>query len=438
MDDATIGREVLALTRELIRIDTSNPPGRELPAAVLLRDYLLAAGVEAELVGRDPERPNVVARIRGTGGGPSLALCGHTDVVPADASDWAHPPFDAHVDDDGWLWGRGAVDMKNQTATRAATIAILARSGFKPAGDLLYIAQSDEEDGESDVGMSWLVKARPDLRVDFALDEGGGDRLVLPDGRVVITIECGQKATLPVLLTALGEAGHASKPYVGANAVLRLATLISRIAQYQPPPRLLAPTRRMIELLSGPVTDDVVGDVARACAVHPWVADTLPALLGSTMAPTRIHGSTARNVMPARATAEVDCRVLPGATHAELEADLRAALGDDLPYELDWLDSLNGGAISPIESSLYRACQTWVDGADPGATLLPVISTGFADSHYLREHWGTVAYGFWPYRTTPITVHEQGFHNKDERLHANDLVYATRAHLAIVRTLLSG
>ena len=111
VDDATLGREVLALTRDLIRLDTSNPPGDELPAAVLLRDYLLANGVEAELVGRDADRPNVVARIRGTGGGPSLAIGGHTDVVPADPDGWTHPPFEAHVDGDGWLWGRGAVDM---------------------------------------------------------------------------------------------------------------------------------------------------------------------------------------------------------------------------------------------------------------------------------------------------------------------------------------
>ena len=137
------------------------------------------------------DRPNLIARIRGTGDGPSLALCGHTDVVPADEPNWTHPPFAGHVDEEGWLWGRGAVDMKNQTATRAVAMAILARSGFKPKGDLLFIAQADEEDGVEGVGMRWLVGARPDLRVDYAIDEGGGDRLVLADGRVVVPIECG-------------------------------------------------------------------------------------------------------------------------------------------------------------------------------------------------------------------------------------------------------
>jgi acetylornithine deacetylase/succinyl-diaminopimelate desuccinylase-like protein len=436
MDDAAINREAIELTRELIRIDTSNPPGRERQAAEHLARYLAANGVEVEIAANDPERPNVIGRIRGTGDGPSLAICGHTDVVPAKEANWTHPPFAAHVDDEGYLWGRGAVDMKNETATRAVTIASLAREGFRPRGDLLFIAQSDEEDGESNCGMRWLVEARPDLRVDYALDEGGGQRLVLPDGRVLIAIECGQKATLPVSVTALGEAGHASKPYVGANAVPRLATLVSRIAAYAPERRLLEPVRLMIELIAGPLTGDLGADVARACAQHPWVASTLPALLGTTMAPTRLSGSGARNVMPARAVAEIDCRVLPGTVHADLERELRAALGDDLPYELAWLDQLTGGALSPHDSPLFAACQEWADVADPGATLLPVISTGFADSNYLRERWGTIAHGFWPFRTTPVEIHTAGFHDRDERLHVDDLGYATRAHLAIVRTLL--
>jgi acetylornithine deacetylase/succinyl-diaminopimelate desuccinylase-like protein len=123
--------ETAALLRELIRIDTSNPPGNETPAALLLQEYLEASGVECELVARDPARANLIARIPGSGGGPSLALLGHTDVVPADPAGWRHPPFAGHLDDDGYVWGRGAVDMKNETASRAVALAVLARSGFR-------------------------------------------------------------------------------------------------------------------------------------------------------------------------------------------------------------------------------------------------------------------------------------------------------------------
>jgi acetylornithine deacetylase/succinyl-diaminopimelate desuccinylase-like protein len=435
MDDAAIRREATELTADLIRIDTGNPPGNEAPAAHLLRAYLEAAGVECELASRIVDRPNLVARIRGTGDGPSLALCGHTDVVPADEPGWTHPPFAGHVDAEGWLWGRGAVDMKNQTATRAVAMAILARSGFKPKGDLLFIAQADEEDGVEGVGMRWLVGARPDLRVDYAIDEGGGDRLVLADGRVVVPIECGQKATLPVAVTALGVAGHASRPASGANAVPRLAELIRRVAAYHPPRRVLPTIDRMLDVLAGP-GGSLDERAARASALHDWVRESLPPLFSTTMAPTRLSGSSARNVMPARATVEVDCRVLPGTTEADLDRELREALGDDLPYELQWLDALIGGASSEIDTPLYKACQGFLDEADPGAILLPVISSGFADSNYLREAWGTVAHGFWPYRTTPVEVHENGFHNVNERVHTDDLTYGVRAMLHVVRTML--
>jgi acetylornithine deacetylase/succinyl-diaminopimelate desuccinylase-like protein len=434
MDDAAIRREATELTADLIRIDTGNPPGNEAPAAHLLRAYLEAAGIECEMASRIVDRPNLIARIRGTGDGPSLALCGHTDVVPADEPGWTHPPFAGHVDDDGWLWGRGAVDMKNQTATRAVAMAVLARSGFAPKGDLLFIAQADEEDGVENVGMRWLVGARPDLRVDYAIDEGGGDRLVLADGRVVVPIECGQKATLPVGVTALGVAGHASRPQSGANAVPRLAELVRRIAAYVPQRRVLPTTSRMLDVLVGP-GGDLEDRIARASLLHESIRETLAPLFSTTMAPTRLVGSSARNVMPARATCEVDCRVLPGTTEGDLERELREALGDDVPYELQWLDALTGGASSEIDTPLYRACQGFLDEADPGAILLPVISSGFADSNYLREAWGTVAHGFWPYRTTPVDVHENGFHNVDERIHTDDLGYGVRAMLHVVRAM---
>jgi acetylornithine deacetylase/succinyl-diaminopimelate desuccinylase-like protein len=201
MPDPTAERslrdETTALLRELIRVDTSNPPGRETPAALVLKEYLERSGVECELVARTPERANLIARIPGTGAGPSLALLGHTDVVPADPAGWTHPPFAGHLDDDGYVWGRGAVDMKNETASRAVALATLARDGFTPNGDLLFIAEADEEDGAEEVGLSWLVRERPDIATDYVLNEGASERLRLADGRTVVTINVGEKATLP-------------------------------------------------------------------------------------------------------------------------------------------------------------------------------------------------------------------------------------------------
>lgn len=435
MRERELRDESVELLRDLLRIDTSNPPGRETPAALLLQEYLEANGVECELVAKDPDRANLVARIPGSGGGPSLALLGHTDVVPADAQDWRRPPFSGELDDDGYLWGRGSVDMKNETATRAVTMAVLAREGFRPRGDLLFIAEADEEDGTEEVGMIWLVKERPDLRVDYALNEGGGERLELADGRMIVPLEVGEKATLPTLVTALGEAGHASTPTAGANAVPRLAVLIQRLTEHRTDEHVLPETQAMLEELVGPMDGDLDAALERALPLHPSFRELLPPLFRSTIAPTRLRGSSARNVMPGRASVECDCRVVPGTAEAELEAEFRRALGSDLPYELEFIEPPNGGTVSALGTPLEDVCRSFLAARDPEATLLPTMSTGFTDSHYLRQSWGTVAYGFWPFRHTPSDVYGSGFHNRDERIHIDDLGYAVEFHLEACRAI---
>ncbi|MDX6548115.1 MAG: hypothetical protein QOG33_1665 [Gaiellales bacterium] len=435
MIDTTLRDEAIGLTRDLIQVDTSNPPGNETPAAMVLKRYLEANGVECEIVARDPDRANLIARIPGNGSGPSMALLGHTDVVPADAQDWQRPPFSGDVDDDGYLWGRGAVDMKNETATRAVAMAVLAREGFQPNGDLLYIAEADEEDGTHPVGMIWLVQERPDLATDFAINEGGGDRQVLADGRVVVPICVGEKCCLAAMVTALGEAGHASTPTAGANAVPLLAKLIDRLAAHRPKRRLLPETRVMLEALVGEVGDDLDDAIDRACALHPTFADLLPPLFSITIAPTRLYGSSARNVMPGRASVECDCRILPGDSPELLEAELREALGTDIAFEIEFPEPPVGGSVATVDTPLYRACQEFLDQRDPGAVLLPTISTGFTDSHFLRTAFGTAAYGFWPVRHTPIDVIYAGVHNRDERIHVDDLGYALEFTLHACRAV---
>lgn len=434
--DAALRSETVSLLRDLLRVDTSNPPGRETPAALLLKGYLESAGVQCELVARDPERANLIARIPGTGEGPSLMFMGHTDVVPADAKDWKHLPFSGDLDEDGFIWGRGAVDMKNETATRAVAMAILARSDFRPRGDLVFIAQADEEDGTDGVGLKWLRDERPDIGCDYSIDEGGGERLELADGRVVVPINTGEKATLPVLITALGEAGHASTPTAGANAVVRLAVLIERLARHRTERIVRPEIARLLEVLVGPFHGDLDGSIERATRLHPSFVDGLPPLFGSTIAPTRLRGSSARNVMPGRALVECDCRVLPGTTTDDLERELKAALGGDVPYELEFLEPPTGGTVAPIDTALFGICQEFLDGCDPGALLLPTISPGFCDSHFMRERFDTVAYGFWPMRHTPVSVCHDGIHNRDERVHADDLAYATRFHIYAANRLL--
>jgi acetylornithine deacetylase/succinyl-diaminopimelate desuccinylase-like protein len=429
IDQRALRDEATALLRELLRVDTSNPPGGETAAALVLQRHLGAAGVACELVARDPARANLVARIPGTGGGPSLAFLAHTDVVPADdAAAWTHPPFGGHVDDDGYIWGRGAADMKNELATRTVAMAWLGRSGFRPRGDLLLIAEADEEDGQDVVGLPWLVGERPDVRADYVLNEGASERLELADGRVAVTINVGEKSALCATVTARAAGGASSLPRPGANAVTVLARLIERLDVHRPQRRLMPQTDAMLTALAG--ADGGLDErIARAAALHPMLPELVEPLFAMTIAPTRLHGSRALNVMPSEAAVECDCRPVPGVTLDEVEGELRAALGDDLPYALTFSGDPVGGTISPLETPLYEVCRAWVAENDPGAVLVPTLTNGFTDSHYMREAFGSVAYGFWPIRHTPTAVLHGGVHARDERIHIDDLGYATRFHI---------
>jgi len=453
-DESRLHDEVIEVARDLIRLDTTNARepglGNETLCAEYLADYLGRNGVDAELVAREPRRANIVARIPGvstssTGGAvstgeggqaDSLAFVGHTDVVPCDPRDWTHPPFAGVVDDEGYLWGRGAVDMKNEVAARAVAMAELGRTGFRPTGDLWFIAVADEEDGFADVGMRWLLEERPDIRPTHSVNEGGGERIPLADGREVIGYAVGEKGTYPVQVTAVGEAGHASVPTLGRNAVPLLAQLLPRLGTGLPDPAPAREAVAMLRALLGRDEPDLEKALAEANALHEGLGDDVQSLMGSTCAPTMLWASNKRNVMPARATAEVDIRILPGTTEADVEAEIRSRLGDDLPYELEWPEAIVPASSSPVDGVVPAAIAAFLEAEGDTGVLLPTLCTGFTDSNFLRAAGGTHAYGFSPFRATPYDVMESGYHNADERVHVDDLLLATRFHLDLARRVL--
>jgi len=417
----SLREEVTELLQTLLRVDTVNPPGNETRAALVLQEYLSRHGIGSRLVARVPERANLVARIEG-GAGPSLGFLCHTDTVVADPAEWRRDPWSGDLVD-GEIWGRGALDMKSQVAAGAVAFASLAREGIKPAGDLVFIATADEEVGDG-FGLEWLAKTHPELvRVDYSLNEGGGERVQLGDSVYYL---CGtaEKMSAPFRLRVRGRSGHASAPGIADNALVKAAGLIETIGALRLPPVLIPEVRRFFEVTLGEVPD-AEDALERARSVGAHAGEIVEPLLGPTLAPTMIEASQARNVIPAICDVTVDCRLLPGQLPDDVEPLLRAALGAG-DWELEWLED-TGGTRSSFETPLWSALEAYVDGLEPGARLLPACNAGFTDSHFLREAFGTVAYGFFPMRAMDPELVARLEHSADERIPVDDLELGVEA-----------
>jgi acetylornithine deacetylase/succinyl-diaminopimelate desuccinylase-like protein len=425
----SLRHEAVELLRKLIRLDTVNPPGNETLAAELLRAYLEEAGIECELYAKVPERANLVARIPG-GGGPRLLLLSHTDTVLADPAEWSVDPWSGDLRDDH-VWGRGALDMKGQVAASAVAMATLAREGFAPTGDLVFVACADEEVGD-DYGLSWLCREHPEtVRADYCVNEGGGDRVV-PDGRPVYLCSTAEKTGSPFVLHVRGRSGHASMPGISDNALVRAARLIERLGSYSAPPRLLPETEAFFAALGTVPTSAEIA--ARLAQLEPAVRAMVEPMLGMTISPTMIEASKKVNVVPGLCEVICDCRLLPGQTQAEADEAIRAWLGED-SYWLEWEQSV-GGTSSPLDTPLWEVIQEFVAAEEPGALLAPVILPGFTDSHFMRAAFGTVAYGFFPMRAMQSDVAARLIHSADERIPVADLELGTRFLVHVARTLL--
>ena len=408
--------EAVGLLQELIRLDTVNPPGNETRAAELLREYLEASGVQCELYAKVPERANLVARIPGRGGGPRLTLLSHTDTVLADPAEWSVDPWSGELRDDH-VWGRGALDMKDQVAASAVAIASLAREGFRPNGDLIFVAAADEEVGEN-FGLEWLCSEHPEaVRCEYAINEGGGDRIVL-GGKSLYLCSVAEKMSAPFRLIVRGRSGHAAVPGMADNALVRAARMIQRIAEHVPEPRHIPETEALFEAILGEVPSAREA-VARAEAISPVARRLVEPLLSMTFSPTMISASQKRNVIPAVCDVTVDCRLQPGQTPDEAEAAVREVV-QETAYEHELIEA-QGGTRSPVDTPLWDVVAAYLEQAEPEGRAVPVCVAGFTDSHWLREAFGTVAYGFFPMRTMDPEVAASLIHAADERVHVADL-----------------
>jgi acetylornithine deacetylase/succinyl-diaminopimelate desuccinylase-like protein len=423
--------EATTLLQRLVRIKTVNPPGDERPAQELLKAYLESAELETTLLGDDPARPNLVARLAGHRPGPTLGLLSHVDTVIADPDGWRHGPWSGELDD-GFVWGRGALDMKSQTAAEAVAAASLAMEGWRPEkGELLVISVSDEEVGGT--GARWLTSERPDLvRCDYLLNEGGGESFAI-DGGWAHTVSVGEKGVFRFTLTTDGAAGHASLPSIADNALLKLAPLLEAMAKRRPDWDVTPASRALLAELG--LDLDPSAALAALQALAPDFVPEIEAMMRVTLAPTMVSASEQMNVIPAAAHLHVDCRVPPGMDEPEVLARIREVLGPD-GYRLEFTERLTGTA-SPPHSPLADALRGWVERTAPGTRLLPTIAVGYTDSRTFRAAFpDCVAYGFFPHRHLTLQQLGELVHGRDERVDVRDLRLAVDCYRAVATELL--
>jgi acetylornithine deacetylase/succinyl-diaminopimelate desuccinylase-like protein len=434
--------EAEELLGRLVRFNTVNPPGNEREAQEYLADHLGQAGFECELLGAEPGRPNLLARLRPDGGppagepasgGPTLCLLGHVDTVLANPAEWSHDPWSGEIDE-GQLWGRGALDMKSQVAAEIAAAAALARSGWRPAGgELLIAAVVDEETGGS-LGAGWITKTHPEkVRCDLLVNEGGGGFFEYA-GRRCYGVCCAEKGVFRFTVTTDGVAGHASMPGMGENALLKMAPVLERLAARQPSYDLTEEPRALLRGI-GEDPEDPSGSIARMRVADAGLATMFEPMFGVTFTPTRISASEKINVIPSRAELKVDCRVPPGLGEQEVRRGIAEVLGEE-GFRIDFTERVVGNR-SPMQSKLMDTIVRWVGERDPEARVVPTILPGFTDSRHFRDAFPEcVAYGFFPQRHQSMLQTAPLVHAPDERIDVRDLQFATEFYSELATSAL--
>jgi len=439
--------EVAQLLSELIKIDTTNPPGNETAAAKFLAEYLEKEGLKCEVIESAPGRGSVITRIKGEKKAPSLLLLSHLDVVPANPEEWSVPPFSGMIKD-GFVWGRGSLDCKSLVAMEAVVMKLLKEEGFKPKGDIIFAATADEEKGGR-YGVEWLVENHPDkIRADYVINEGGGFSIPI-NNRHIFTVQTAEKGVMWLKIKAKGRPGHGSIPGAADNAVLRMAKVAETLGTYRSKIRVVPTVKEMIEglakergtiwqMLSRLVTSSKLADkiLDRMAKTDPAMAEFLRAMLRNTIAPTIIRGGVKENIIPSECEAVFDCRVLPGETKDSLLREIKNVLSNakvDLrKLEFEFIQA-DEPSESPADTPFYSLIKKVIRKFEPNAHIVPFMMTGGTDSRFLRR-LGCVCYGFAPMKTDmPLNEFLRMAHGIDERVSIDNLVFGTSVLYEIVR-----
>ncbi len=433
--------EAVRYLQALLQINTTNPPGNETEAALWLAGVLAAEGIEAQVLESAPGRGSLVARLPGTGDEAPLLLMSHTDVVPVEPEKWTHPPFGGEIHD-GFIWGRGALDMKSIVIQHLMLMLLfkrLADQGHRLTRDLIFMSAADEERSGT-FGARWLADNHPDLiRAEYALNEGGGYTSQVGEA-LFMSVQTAEKGLARFKLVARGEPGHASVPRED-NAVVRLAEAVAAIGRARLPAHLTETARSFFNVMAEQQLPEVADAMRQIASDESQVDETIAALpldvhskryyyamTHNTVSPTILSAGSKVNVFPSEAIARVDGRTLPGFNQDDLLEELRPFLPEGIELEFEE----EGAALeSGLASPLYDAIRDSIAEHYPEATLVPTLMTGATDAKAIAP-LGARIYGFSPGRYEPEMEGLSLVHGHDERISIANFAFGTHVLFDVV------
>lgn len=437
VDWAKLNEETLRHFQTIVRMDTSDPPGGEKPVADYLKQVLEAEGIEVQLFAKDPNRPNVVARIRGNGSKKPLLLMGHTDTVNVDPTKWKHGPFSAHRED-GYIYGRGTVDDKDNVVASLMVMLQLKRSGVQLDRDVIFLAEAGEE-GNVQYGIEFMVNEHwSAIDAEFCLAEGGS--MVRRSGQVQYgSVQTTEKIPNRVRLVARGVAGHGSVP-LRSNAVVHLAQAIAKIAEWQTPMRLNETTRAFFERLATVSSPEdaaryrmvLAGDEKNEAQEYFAVNEPrLHSTLRTSISPNMISGGLRVNVIPSQVEATLDVRALPDEDMPKFLDQLRQIINDPaVEVSVGPGHTRPGAPPSPLESEAFKAVEAAIQ-RHYGVITIPTMSTGATDMAFLRAK-GVPSFGIGPGIDIEDGPKGYGAHSDQERIIEAELYKFVRFNFDLV------
>lgn len=421
IDWDAVGDEAIDHLVELVKIDSSNPPGNETEVARYLERVLDSEGIASEMYALDPDRANLVARYKGNGSRRPILIMGHTDVVGVQADKWSEPPFSG-LRKDGYIWGRGTLDDKDNVTAGLLVMLLLNRLEVEMDRDIIFLAESGEE-GTPHVGINYMVAEHWDaIEAEFALAEGGGMQQV--DGMVhVVGIQTTEKMPRRATLVARGTAGHGSRPRMD-NAVHMIAEAVARAGSWNTPISFNQTTRAYFDRMATISDGDTAFRYANVANpeyqedIDAWFRENDPhhySSLRTSVVPTIINAGFRKNVIPSEASAVLDIRMMPGEDVEGFYARLGEII-DNPAIEIVPEEIYRPAAMpSGIDNEMFEVIEGVATRLYPGATTLPVMATGATDMAQLRAK-GTPSYGIGPARTLEETNSRFGAHSDDERI----------------------